>query len=262
LQDALGGDFEVLNGGVPGYGTDQALLRARRLRETLRPDVVVLGIYLQDLLRNLTLFRVVKHPFTQFPWSKPRFILDGEGVKLINHPVEAWPPPEVERVLLDYKRSPLSRHDRMWWPGLYEESGWYGSRLWRYWESRRIHRERYDATQRFTREGGEGVLVTARIARLFREETQAEGIRAYVVLLPGVEGLPGYREGGRPPLRYLHGELERVSVPFADAGTALWQSLDHGSGEKPEVLYVNGVGHPNRRANGVIARVVATLVRP
>ena len=106
---------------------------------------------------------------------------------------------------------------------------------------------------------GEGVVVTARLARLFRSGTTKDGARAVVLLLPGVDEIPGYADGGRPPLRDLHEELDRLNVSYLDVGAALRGSL--ADGEDPAVLYVNGTGHPNARANAVIARTLATHLK-
>lgn len=261
LSEELGSGFQVLNGGVGGYGTDQAVLRARRLRLPLQPDVIVLGIYIQDLLRNLTVFRSVKHPWTHYPWSKPRFVIaddQASGLALVNFPVEAWPPEKVIEFLEDYgAHQELKQNDRLWDDAFYDDSWTYASRLWRWVASKRIHRDRHEDRQRLMRDRNEGVVVTARIARLFRDETVKAGARAVIVLLPGESGLPGYGEGKRPPLRHLHAELERLSVDFVDVGRALLDSLE--AHEGADALYLES--HPNARANRVIAKALATHIR-
>lgn len=263
LQTELGPAFDVVNAGVGGYGTDQAILRGGGLKELLDPDVIVLGIYRQDLLRNLTVFRAVKHPFTSYPWSKPRFVLDDQsdmGLRLVNYPVAAWPPKRAIEILEDYDaHSDLKGHDRLWCEALYADSPWYASRLWRFAASKRIHRDRFEDRQALMRGRGEGVVVTARLARLFRSDTINDGARAVILLLPGVDEIAGYADGGRPLLRDLHEELDRLSIPYLDVGTALHASL--ADGENPSVLYVNGTGHPNARANAVIATTLATHCR-
>jgi hypothetical protein len=57
LERALkagGGEWEVINAGVLGYGTDQELACLRRLLPVYRPDVVVLTIYPNDSWDNGT----------------------------------------------------------------------------------------------------------------------------------------------------------------------------------------------------------------
>jgi GDSL-like Lipase/Acylhydrolase family len=44
-------EARVVNAGVPGYGVDQAVLRAEILAARFRPDVIVLGLIHDDILR-------------------------------------------------------------------------------------------------------------------------------------------------------------------------------------------------------------------
>lgn len=69
---------EVLNHGVGGYGTDQALLLMRRELAALDAHVVVLGFAEIDLARNLNRFRRFLSPHDH-ALSKPRFELDERG---------------------------------------------------------------------------------------------------------------------------------------------------------------------------------------
>lgn len=71
-------DTEVLNFGVHGYGTDQQLLRLRRDALRFAPDLVIVGFYEDNLHRNVMAFR---------DFAKPRFVLDGEQLRLTNVPV-------------------------------------------------------------------------------------------------------------------------------------------------------------------------------
>jgi hypothetical protein len=84
LETALSrhGRWEVLNLGVPGYGTDQQWLRLQRLGFRYRADVVVLGFFEDDARRNIMYFR---------DYAKPVFELDGGQLALRNVPV---PSPE------------------------------------------------------------------------------------------------------------------------------------------------------------------------
>jgi len=79
-QERLGAGWEVLNFAVPGYGTDQQLLCYETVARQYAPDAVVLGFFLRDYSRNLTDFRT---------YAKPRFELEGEGLRLVGVPVMA-----------------------------------------------------------------------------------------------------------------------------------------------------------------------------
>jgi hypothetical protein len=68
----------VSNYGVSGYGTDQALLRFRRMSDDAAPSVI-LGIFPENVLRNVNQYRAF-FGYPQLPqWLKGRFILDRTG---------------------------------------------------------------------------------------------------------------------------------------------------------------------------------------
>jgi len=75
LAALLGPSFEVINLGVPGYGTDQALLTLRRWGRRLSPDVVLLGFFWNDVMENASA--------EMYSMPKPRFVLAGDSLSLV-----------------------------------------------------------------------------------------------------------------------------------------------------------------------------------
>jgi hypothetical protein len=75
LAALLGPSFEVINLGVPGYGTDQALLTLRRWGRRLSPDVVLLGFFWNDVMENASA--------EMFSMKKPHFVLAGHSLALV-----------------------------------------------------------------------------------------------------------------------------------------------------------------------------------
>ena len=73
-------EWDVLNCGVSGYGTDQALLLLERLAPMLRPDVVVLVFNAADRNDNLL---TVNHG----GYGKPAFETAADALTLVNVPV-------------------------------------------------------------------------------------------------------------------------------------------------------------------------------
>jgi len=73
LAARLGPSFEVVNLGVPGYGTDQALLTLRRWGPRLSPDVVLAGFFWNDVMENAS--------GEIYGMRKPRFILENGDEK-------------------------------------------------------------------------------------------------------------------------------------------------------------------------------------
>ena len=78
LLNRVGGDLQVLNMGVPGYGLDQAFLKYQRFGMRHRPDIVLFGIYVSDYERAVLRFTAA---------AKPRFELQGERMVPAQQPV-------------------------------------------------------------------------------------------------------------------------------------------------------------------------------
>ena len=95
--------LEVLNFGVGGYGTDQALLRFRRVAPGLGGEVAVLGILLENIGRNVNRYRPLWHPNSGATGAKPRFVLTGDvltGDALAGDALELVPLPYATRAEL------------------------------------------------------------------------------------------------------------------------------------------------------------------
>ena len=75
LAALLGPSFEVINLGVPGYGTDQALLTLRRWGPRLSPDLVLVGFFWNDVMENASA--------EMYGMPKPRFLLAGDSLALV-----------------------------------------------------------------------------------------------------------------------------------------------------------------------------------
>jgi hypothetical protein len=78
--------WEVPNLGVPGYGTDQALLRFRRFAKDLGADVVCIGLMLENIGRNVNRYRPLWHPTDAGCLAKPRFALEHGELRLVPLP--------------------------------------------------------------------------------------------------------------------------------------------------------------------------------
>jgi hypothetical protein len=87
LEILLGPEFRLLNFGVDGYGVDQAYLRYQRDVRPWRPALVLFGFIEHDLTRSMVVYPFVSFPEWGFPFSKPRFALNGGGLELLNAPL-------------------------------------------------------------------------------------------------------------------------------------------------------------------------------
>lgn len=256
--DALLDDHEVWCGGVPGYGTDQALLRLEALVPAVAPDRVILTVYRMNLLRNLTFFRLIQSPRSGIPYSKPRFVLKADGeLKLVNSP--AVPPAEVSSVLDAYGRHPLGRLDALYDPSLYERRLLYLSRSYTYMVSRDAH-HRFIAFQNdLVAEGRAGFELAVALASRFDRSMKELGIDPLVAILPDHADLDGLRRGESGPMAVLRNTLESRGVRAVDTAPAILASL--AGDESTSVLYVGGTGHPNARCSRIIAESLAPLLR-
>jgi hypothetical protein len=211
---------EVLNFGVNAYGVDQALLRWRRDGRPFRPDVVVLGLQPENVLRNRNVFRPLYFAGTEVPLSKPRFVLPSaaheagksdDGLALVNSPT--LPPAEVADALATMPRHPLFAVEGFYAP-FHTDSPWSVSRLVALLRTWTVGR----AASTF-RLDDEGRALAARLIRTFAREAASDGAGFVVVELPRKEDLAA-RHAGREPwyAPLVRDDLAGLSVIDPTAG--------------------------------------------
>ena len=88
--------LEVLNFGVSGYGLGQAFLRYQEEALDFHSHVVVIGFMTEDIERGVNVFRPFYTSNTSKPMTKPRFVLQGEGLAVLENPFES-PDIKVDR---------------------------------------------------------------------------------------------------------------------------------------------------------------------
>jgi hypothetical protein len=196
--ERLRADVQVLNFGVPAYATDQAFLRFRRDGRRFAAQVHILGIWPEDLVRNLSVARFYLAPGGNLSSSKPRFVLGpGGALALVNSPVLARE--EFLDSLLQKRVAPVLaldywyREDEQRFP------------LYYHLHSLRAALSVHSAYQRqetrrrlyFERES-EALQLAAAIAEAFRDEVRALGARAYVALIPMRELVHAQASGAFP----------------------------------------------------------------
>jgi lysophospholipase L1-like esterase len=89
LNAHMSGGVEVLNAGVPGYGTGQELLLVRQLyeRQKIKPNVFLLMFFTNDTLDNLCL----SYGDLKFQPIRPCFTLDDDGKPVLTRLPENIP---------------------------------------------------------------------------------------------------------------------------------------------------------------------------
>ena len=247
--ERLRADVEVLNFGVPAYGTDQAFLRFRRDGRRFAAQAHILCIWPEDLARNLSVARFYLAPGGNLSSSKPRFVLGpGGALVLVNSPVLARE--EFLDSLLQKHVAPVLALDY-----------WYREDEQRFALYYHLHSlraalsvvrayQRREARQRlyFDREG-EALVLAAAIAGAFRDEVQALGARAYVALIPMRE-LVREQASGTFPLAALLRSRGIEVIDFAPAFAA--GANDAGTG----ALFLPD-GHLTALGNRLIAEQLA-----
>ncbi|MEA2625087.1 MAG: hypothetical protein QOD06_1132 [Candidatus Binatota bacterium] len=107
LSDLLHAD--VYNLGVGGYGTDQAYLRFRRDYPKLRTPIVVLGLISENINRTVNVYRRFYYPPTGGPMTKPRFVREDGGRRLLPNPIQDAR--DVERLMDPAFLRTIGTHD-------------------------------------------------------------------------------------------------------------------------------------------------------
>jgi hypothetical protein len=203
--------IDVANYGVPAYGLDQAFLRYLKERRAARPQVVIIGYLSENICRNVSVFRPFYNPNTVFPLAKPRYLLDGRGLRLLRNPL---PTPESYRRLLANPADSLAelgRHD-----------AYYRTRPHaRPWDrSATVRLVKLAAAQLppASRDGcygaGEAFSVTTRLFSLFYETALRDGAQPVILIFPTREEVASWRSFHRkryaPLLSFLGGKDYRV----------------------------------------------------
>ncbi len=259
--ERLRSDVEVLNLGMPASGTDQALLRYQRDGLRFAPQISILGIWTENICRNLSIVRYYFTPYFS-PRSvflnKPRFLLEAGKLKLINSPVL---PPEVLAELLTRPEAfPLVKDD--YW---YSEA----ETTWKFYQHSavlRVAESIYHLYQRRNRredlyraQDPTGIDLTVAIAKQFAQVASASGSQPIILLIPMRHHLLERKmyttEDAFPLARALrHEKLEVV-----DLGWLLTNAnppLDLGA------LYIRKGGHVTAAGNRVIARELEKKLAP
>lgn len=248
--------LEVMNYGVPGYGTDQAHLRHEREIARARPHISVLGIWVENICRNLNIFRFYLVPSGGMS-AKPRFLLEGGQLELI-----AGAALSDEEVLQTHlapstTTQPLLAKDYWFDPYSVAEYPWRASRAITsvetlYYAWRRAQKR--DAL--YTYRAPEGIDLTVAIARAFATTARAHGSRPVVLIIPMRDFLDTLHAGpGKFP---LVGKLEEAGLDVLDMGPPI-SALAGAQGT--ESLFLPS-GHLTPAGNEAFARELRGLLAP
>ena len=208
LEVAAAGALEVLNLGVIGWGTDQALLRFRDGHDQLDSDVVLMGLMAENIQRNVNRLVPVRAPKEFVPLVKPRFLLDGGELRLPPHPYAS----EIELYEAAVNGSlgyDLADHE--WLAESSEGSGW--SNVANVVRAKREREQRARWWLQWKEPDGEPFRVTVALLEAFhREALEAGAQMAGVVVFCSILDISDPdRE-----LTALHAALDQRGIPYVD----------------------------------------------
>lgn len=247
-------DIEVLNFGVNGYGTDQAYLRYQRDGVRYKPQVVLIGMMVENILRNVNVYRPAYHHETPSLTVKPRFRVSTDGsLELLPNPCSTRKDLEAQvcsgqllEVLLetDYwvARAPLAyRESPLFWSSFFRIA-YAGYENW----GRRPEYYYRDVTS-------EPFQVSLRLLAEFAAHSLRQGASdAMVLLLPDRRTATGQVDGPDRYWQTLVVGLERANVTVVDLVPLFRTAV----GSEGSDAYFNG-NHYNKAGNALVAHELA-----
>lgn len=219
LSEELPGT-EVLNYGVPGYAPDQAWLRYRRLGASTTPCAVLIGQMAENVNRIVNRFRPFYEPATGIPLGKPRFVPDGDQLRLLETGAERA---EQFRDPL-WVETHLGPHDAWYYPGTFVAHPLDGLLLTRlvrtafYQTADRHAGIEWTPTwaARMYRPGAEPFEVLLGVLRGFAADVRAAGATPVVLFFPAKDEVEAARDGQPRTHQPLLDALARLDVPTVD----------------------------------------------
>jgi hypothetical protein len=205
--NAAGLTSEVLNFGMGGYGTDQAMLRYREQGAPLAPRLVVLGFQPENIKRNLNLIRPVYDPRSGLPFAKPRFILDGNRMALINVPV--LPLDQIIPTLRDIDNWELQPYEYYYDPRDYQRPWWRRSKLLAVTVDLLGNQDdEWFIKRMIYQQDGEDQRLAWAIIEAFASEVTGNQAQFLIVHLPSLPDLEIYPRLGKLPYQSLLDALD------------------------------------------------------
>jgi hypothetical protein len=249
----LRANLEVLNFGVPAYGTDQAFLRFRRDGRKFDAQFHILGIWPENLVRNLNVIRFYLNPQGDLGTSKPRFELVSGNLALVNSPVLSRQ--AFFDTVLQRNVSPVVAHD-YWYRDDEQQFPFYyhlqavraALSVYNAYHRREIRNRLY-----FDKDG-EALKVAVAIGEAFKNEVEALGSRAYVSVIPMRDFLDAQGSGNFPLVEMLKAR----SIPVLDFGPAFASKAKEVG---VEALFIRG-GHLSPLGNRLMAEEMDRKLSP
>ena len=237
--EARGIKAEVLNFGVAAYGMDQAYLRWKKQGHRFAPQLVIFFCQLENMWRNLNFYHHLRYPGNSLPFTKPRYVLKGDSVRLLNVPCLS--PEDSVETLEHIDRWGLAPYESSYRARDYQWHLWNVSKLLSYVEARAARR------LEMSRDARNAEDLCLAIIKMFHNDVVSSGARFLVVHAPVREELATLRQLGIRLHEPLLKKIAAISpfVPTADecvrrarasSTDRLFDHTDHYSGQANEII--------------------------
>ena len=253
-------DLEVMNWGVNGYGTDQAFLRYQIQGVTYSPHIVIIGFEEENQDRNVNRFRPFYAFGTGIPLTKPMFVLDGEGLRLLENPFESL------AALADKIRSDpngfldiVCPYDLFCDPERYRTSPWDAIKSYRI-----LHTLAFDlqggnqrSPEQLAQEEEQIKQTSLRLIHMFVQSVREHRATPVVVMFPGLGTVERYQKG-KPPV-YAEGVrlLQSQGIYVLDLAASFVEA--NGPNLDFTHFFAPG-GHYNDAGNRVVSQAIINFL--
>lgn len=258
MLEQISNSIEVLNYGVPGFGTDQAYLRYLRERTVLSPSVVLIGFAPVDLGRSVNTYRRFVST-RELPLSKPRYVLDSSGnLQLLDPPLGTLA--HYRDLIQDPSRiKDFGENDYWYSPLIYENPLYDWSATIRLVSNISLQLDRKLLSENRLLDGdqfnqkSEAFEIQVAILRQFYKVVDSSGQKPAILLFPGISDVANTSNGGinsyAPLIQYLRDE----NLQFIDLNEPLLRALEEYTLQD---LFAPG-GHYSAIGNRLIAEFLA-----
>jgi hypothetical protein len=245
--------IEVLNYGVGGYGVDQAYLRYKQEGSNFSPQMVLIGFVPDDLRRVVNVYRRFISD-NEVPLFKPRFVLNGTDIQLIQCPVRSAADYDYLISKPDHIRK-FGVRDHWYKPAVYENPLYdlsatirlavaVGMRVYdRYFDPNRLLKNNKFNTD------SEAFKLQISIFRQFSDEVRRNGAAPMILLFPDRYSVESVRSGSNTVYEPLASRLSEAGLSHLDIGEAFRSER----AIPVESLFMPG-GHYSPLGNQIIAR--------
>ncbi|MFQ5559464.1 MAG: hypothetical protein ACE5FU_02615 [Nitrospinota bacterium] len=261
---AKGLQCRVGNFGVPGYGTDQALLRFQENRQDIAP-VSILGIFPHNVLRNVNQYRYLLAPSKETSYRfKPRFILKKGQLHRI-----PLPEPSFSRLkALDTQMSQMLPHEAFL-PGngtgpVPKKQFFYSFTALKLLLNERVQnwvlkKPSWEVFTRRNHSSGASEITVA-VVQGFMEECKKRGKNCFIVTFPTPSSYKKFAMSGRLSMATILKRFDGLGIPYLTFESYISENLKE---EKLCDLLTNPekcAGHLNREGSQVLAEFLSTYI--